>query len=84
VAREIAKARKKYPMLGHEGLHRVLADSGIKLDEAELKAFLKRKNWKPEQGGTHIPASSVTIHTLSLGLSGTPLIGDDLGGGDNE
>ena len=48
VAVEIKRLRKRHPKLGHEGLMNALAQSGIRVDEAQLKRFLKSRKLEPE------------------------------------
>jgi hypothetical protein len=85
VAAEIKRLRKKHPKLGHEGLMDALAQSGIRVDEAELKVFLKSQRMKPEAPSRktwgHVGAGYATWGALA-DSSHAPADAGDGGDGD--
>ena len=61
IADEIRRLHRKHPNLGHEGLFKVLKESGIRVDEAELRMFLDRTKMNPESQGTYSSPSGFSV-----------------------
>ncbi len=61
VAEQIRRLHRKHPSLGHEGLFKLLKESGTTVDETDLRLFMKEKKIQPESGGTAVPASSFPV-----------------------
>jgi hypothetical protein len=49
VAKEIKRLHKRYPKLGHRALAEALREADIRVEQAELKRFLKDESLKPER-----------------------------------
>jgi hypothetical protein len=51
IAVEIKRLHQKHPALGNEGLSKALEQQGIRVDEHQLKLFLRAKRIHPESPG---------------------------------
>ncbi|MEO6196568.1 MAG: hypothetical protein ABIP58_00500 [Dehalococcoidia bacterium] len=81
IAEEIRRLHKKHPKLGHEGLLKVLKESDIKVDEAELRMFLDRTRMNPESQGTYSSPSSFSVVPLAVEVADGSGSDSDAGGG---
>jgi len=47
VAKEIKRLHESYPKLGHHGLAEALRETGLDVEPAELKRFMKEEGLRP-------------------------------------
>jgi len=48
IGRQIKLLHTKHPELGHEGLRKLMVDSGVMVDKTELKNFMRINRLSPD------------------------------------